>query len=200
MKTRANIVSGERVILRDRQPSDVESYLRWQTSGEWRLYDAPWEGVRTSMTAEDEGAFRTRFLEQCQYELPVPRKRATIAAQEGEPLGWVNRYGDERFPEAYLVGIDVCEDAYMNQGIGTEALGLWIGYLFSNSDIHRIGLDTWSFNERMIHVAEKLGFVREGAERELIQWQGKWLDLVHFGMLRKEWEARYALALRKPLG
>jgi hypothetical protein len=37
------IASGEWIVLRDRQPSDVESYLRWQTSGEWRLVDAPWE-------------------------------------------------------------------------------------------------------------------------------------------------------------
>jgi RimJ/RimL family protein N-acetyltransferase len=38
-----------------------------------------------------------------------------------------------------------------------------------------------------MRVAEKVGFVREGAERELMQWQGEWLDRVHFGMLRKEW-------------
>jgi RimJ/RimL family protein N-acetyltransferase len=38
----------------------------------------------------------------------------------------------------------------------------------------------------MIHVAEKLGFVYEGAQRELIEWQGERLDLVHYGMLRRE--------------
>lgn len=182
------IASGERVVLRDRLPSDVESYLRWQTHGEWRLYDAPWENEDVPRTAEEEEAFRVRFLEKCQQALSVPRKRATVATLKGEPLGWVNRYGDERFSEAYRVGISIGEDAYLNQGIGTDALGLWVDYLFSNSDVHRVGLDTWSFNGRMMRVAEKLGFVREGAERELIQWQGEWLDLVHFGMLRKEWK------------
>jgi RimJ/RimL family protein N-acetyltransferase len=190
LKTRANIASGERVILRDRLPSDVESYLRWQTSGEWRLVDAPWENEYVPTTAEEGEAFRARFLEKCRRELSVPRKRATIATLEGEPLGWVNRYANERFPDAYLVGIDICEDAYLDQGVGTEALRLWIEYLFSNSDVHRIGLDTWSFNGRMMRVAEKLGFTHEGAERELIEWQGEWLDRVHFGMLRREWEAR----------
>jgi RimJ/RimL family protein N-acetyltransferase len=183
------IASGERVVLRDRLPSDVECYLRWQTHGEWRLYDAPWENEHVPRTAEEEEAFRERFLEKCRQVLPVPRKRATIATLAGEPLGWVSRYGSERFPDACLVGISIGEDAYLNQGIGTEALGLWIGYLFSNSDVHRIGLDTWSFNERMMRVAEKLGLVREGVERELIQWQGEWMDRVHFGMLRQEWEA-----------
>jgi RimJ/RimL family protein N-acetyltransferase len=40
----------------------------------------------------------------------------------------------------------------------------------------------------MIRVAEKAGFVYEGVEREMVQWQGKWLDLIHFGVLRQEWE------------
>jgi RimJ/RimL family protein N-acetyltransferase len=182
------IASGKRVVLRDRLPSDVECYLRWQTRGEWRLYDAPWENEDVPRTAEEEEAFRERFLEKCRRELSVPRRRATIARLEGEPLGWVNRYGDKDLP-AYRVGIDICEDVYLNQGIGTEALGLWVDYLFSNSDVHRIGLDTWSFNGRMMRVAEKVGFVLEGAERELMLWQGQRLDLVHFGMLREEWKA-----------
>jgi RimJ/RimL family protein N-acetyltransferase len=183
------MASGKRVILRDRLPSDVDSYLLWQTHGEWRLYDAPWESEDVPRTAEEEEAFRERFLDKCQRELSVPRRRATIATLEGVPLGWVNRYGDKDFP-AYRVGIDVCEDAYLNQGLGTEALELWVGYLFANSDVHRIGLDTWSFSGRMMRVAEKVGFVLEGAERELMLWQGERLDLVHFGMLREEWRKR----------
>lgn len=181
------IASGKRVILRDRLPSDVESYLRWQTHGEWRLYDAPWENEDVPRTVEEEESFRERFLDKCQRELSVPRRRATIITLEGEPLGWVNRYGDRDF-RAYRVGIDICEDAYLDQGIGTEALRLWVDYLFANSDVHRVGLDTWSFNGRMMRVAEKAGFVREGAERELMLWQGERLDLVHFGMLRREWK------------
>ena len=101
--------------------------------------------------------------------------------------------GAGRFTAAFqqhCVAAFQAQGGYLNQGVGTEALGLWVDYLFSISDVHRIGLDTWSFSERMMRVAEKLGFVREGAERELVQWQGEWLDLVHFGMLRREWEER----------
>jgi len=74
--------------------------------------------------------------------------------------------------------------------MGTEALELWINYLFSNSNIHRLSLDTCSFNKRMIHVAKKVGFICEGTEREVIKWQGEWIDSVHFGVLRKEWEEK----------
>jgi len=181
------IARGDKTILRDRLPSDVDSFIRWQTHGEWREYDAPWESMRTTLTEEDQGQIRAKYLAECAQDQPWPRKRAIVATLENEPLGWVNRYADKRFPDAWLVGINICEDAYLNRGIGTEALGLWIDYLFSNSGVHRIGLDTWSLNPRMVRVAEELGFVYEGTERELIEWQGEWLDRVHFGMLRREW-------------
>ncbi len=189
MSEKKNIIaSGDRVILRDRLPSDVDRFIHWQTHGEWREYDAPWEGIRTTMMEEEKEKSRKRFLEKCKQDLPAPRSRATISTKDDKPLGWVIRYANECFPDTWLVGVDICEDEYLNKGLGTEALDLWIAYLFSNSDIHRIGLDTWSFNERMMHVAEKLGFIFEGAERELIEWQGEWIDRVHFGMLRREWE------------
>ena len=182
------IACGEHVSLRYLFPSDVDRYVRWQTHGEWRVYDAPWEGVHTNLTKEKEARIRMQFLERYTYDQSSPPRRAMIATKGGKALGWVNRYVNERFQDAWFVGINICEDEYLDRGFGTEALGLWIDYLFSNSCSHRIGLDTWSFNERMMRVAEKPGFVYEGAQRELIKWQGEWLDGVHFGMLRGEWE------------
>jgi RimJ/RimL family protein N-acetyltransferase len=184
------ITIGQNILLRDRIPNDVKKYLCWQTVGEWREYDAPWEGVCTSLTQEQQDKFIHRFFEKCNEELPFPRQNATIASHKSEPLGYVNRYSQERFPDVWYVGIDICEDKHLNKGVGTEALRLWVNYLFSNSTIHKIALDTWSFNKRMIRVAEKLGFIHEGIERELILWQGQWLDMVHYGMLRQEWEEK----------
>jgi RimJ/RimL family protein N-acetyltransferase len=183
-------MTGKTVILRDALPADVTSYLRWQTQGEWRTYDAPWEGIRTSLSEAQEETFRQQFLDRCGQMLSTPRHTATIAARDNQPLGWVNRYAHDRFPETWFVGINLCEDTALNQGLGTEALALWVDYLFSNSNIHRLSLDTWSFNPRMRRVAEKVGFVYEGAQREMIEWQGSWLDWVHYGLLRQEWEGK----------
>jgi RimJ/RimL family protein N-acetyltransferase len=115
---------------------------------------------------------------------------AIIAMKDKRPLGWVNRYSEPHSPDTVMVGINICEDDALNRGFGTEALGLWIGHLFSDSGVHRLGFDTWSFNPRAMHVAERVGFVHEGTQREVLQWEGQWLHLVHFGMLRTEWEAR----------
>jgi len=181
------LAKGTLVFLRDPIPSDADNYLRWQTSGEWSRYDAPWEERRSSMmTPEEEEAYRERFRAFCQENPGLPRKRASIVAVEGKPMGWVNRYAKEDYPDVWYVGITIYDDC-LNRGFGTEALGLWIDYLFSHSEVHRIGLETWSFNPRMMRVAEKVGLVYEGAERELREWQGQRLDAVLYGLLRREW-------------
>jgi RimJ/RimL family protein N-acetyltransferase len=185
------LASGEKVLLRDPLPTDLDSYVHWQTHGEWRMYDAPWEGVRTSMTPEQEEKVRQGFLDQCSQVRPALRWSALIATVAGNrPLGWVSRYANDRFPNAWFVGINICDDAALNRGLGTEALALWVDYLFANSTMHRLGLDTWSFNPRMMRVAEKAGFGYEGRQRELIEWQGRWLDWVHYGLLRSVWEEK----------
>jgi RimJ/RimL family protein N-acetyltransferase len=181
------IASGQKVILRDANVSDVEDYVQWMKRGEWIQFDAPWEAVWQSMT---DAQLRTSFSERFLHDLPLPRKRALIATKEQRALGWVNRYGEKKYPGAWSIGIDICEDDYLNRGYGTETVSLWVDYLFSNSDVHRIGFDTYSFNPRMVSVGKKLGFVHEGTDREVVYWKGSWLDRLHFGMLRREWEKR----------
>ena len=172
------IAKGEHVILRTIIETDRAHYQRWQTLGEWRSLDAPWEqdqaGRKKESPIEDD---------------PAPKKMAVIATLENKPLGWVNRYS-KGSSLIWFVGIDICEDYFLNRGYGTEALRLWVDYLFENSNYHKLCLDTWSFNPRMARVAEKIGFIFEGAQREMQFWDGEWLDLLHHGMVREEWETR----------
>jgi RimJ/RimL family protein N-acetyltransferase len=174
------------VILRDRVVDDTEVFIRWQTSGEWLKYDAPWERLVDS-ELELQG-MAEKFLDSCKKQLEIPRKRAMIALPDGTPIGWVNRYSHKGAEDAWLIGIDICEDKYLNRGFGSEALALWLDHLFSNSQYHRLGLETWSFNNRMIKVAERAGFVLEGLQRQVRKWQGEWINLYNYGMLRTEWE------------
>jgi RimJ/RimL family protein N-acetyltransferase len=179
------IARSERVILRRWLASDVNQFIYWLSHGEWRLIDAPWHGYRTVTTAEQEKRDREWFTQQLNGgEESLLNRSAVITITDNIPIGTIGR--EEKTPGVSLIGISICEDAYLNRGPGTEALQLWVDYLFTGSDRHKLGLDTWSFNPRMIRVAEKVGFVYEGRKRALRQWQGEWLDLLQFGMLREE--------------
>jgi RimJ/RimL family protein N-acetyltransferase len=179
------LAKGELVLLRTHMKTDSGPYQRWQTQGEWLSLDAPWERNQEDKE-QNQGGKKQKSPEE---DSSASQKMAVITTLTNRPLGWVTRYS-KRNTTIWHVGIDICEDEFLNRGYGTEALTLWVDYLFENSNIHKIGLDTWSFNPRMIKVAEKIGFIYEGRQREMQFWQGEWLDLMHYGMLRKEWEVR----------
>ncbi len=192
------IASGERALLRDARVSDADRWVHWRQHGEWREYDAPWEALIPPLTVEEEQRATESFRQRCSEEPRSPRPTAIIATPADIPVGSVVRYAEQRFPDAWYVGINICEDTRLNQGIGSEALRLWVDYLFAHSDVHRLGLRTYSFNARMMRVAAKVGFVQEAVERELIQWRGDWLDRVGYGMLRSEWEEGQTAPLLSP--
>ncbi len=179
------LARGRKVLLRDAVQADADAYVRWMREGEWMKLDAPWEG---NFVNETDAQIKERFSEMFINNRRTPRGRAIIATRKNRPIGWVVRYTENRFYSVWWVGIDICEDDYLSRGYGSEALKLWVDYLFSNSNIHKIALATYSFNRRMIRVAEKLGFKLEGIEHEVIYWNGEWVDKVRFGMLRREWE------------
>jgi len=186
------IARGERVMLRGWLADDGDHFLCWLSRGEWLLFDAPWEEFRPAVTAEDERGNREWFMQRIEGgDQSWNSRRPVIAVPDGTPIGWVSRYGEKEYPQVCFVGIDICEDEFLNRGLGTAALKLWVDHLFAGSDIHKLCLDTWSFNPRMIRVAEKVGFVYEGRQRQMQHWQGEWLDAVHFGMLREEWQRNW---------
>ena len=81
------LARGRSVLLRDRMPEDVETYLRWMTSGDWRHFDAPWEGIRDSMDEQTAKDFRDRVVKLYEEELPEPRTFAFVAPRwMGSPL------------------------------------------------------------------------------------------------------------------
>ncbi len=181
-------VRGERVLLRDARPEDTEARLRWTTvETAWQDWDAPWEGKSlTSPERVDEA--RRRMLEALTNPLPVPREQLFIERVGGPLLGWVNHYRHDLAQQTTWVGINVCESAVWGQGLGAEALCLWVGHLFTELDLQRLGTETWSGNERMVRCALRCGFREEGRFRENVEYQGRRWDSVKFGLLRREWE------------
>jgi RimJ/RimL family protein N-acetyltransferase len=54
--------------------------------------------------------------------------------------------------------------------------------------VHKVEINALSFNERAIHLYQKLGFILEGRKREVFYINRKYHDSVQFGMLESEWK------------
>lgn len=73
-----------------------------------------------------------------------------------------------------------------NKGYGSEGIILTLGYGFGMLNLHRIELEVFDYNERGLHVYEKIGFKKEGVKREAGYFNHKYHDIVCMSMLAKE--------------
>ncbi|WP_027632784.1 GNAT family N-acetyltransferase [Clostridium hydrogeniformans] len=87
------------------------------------------------------------------------------------------------------VSINRKED--FNKGYGTEAMILSLNYGFGMLNLHRIELEAFSFNERAIHVYEKIGFVREGIRRDGCFFNNKYYNMITMSILEEEFREKY---------
>ncbi len=176
------LVRGSTVSLRRRTVADIQLFLRWRRLDcQANRLDAPWD----QPGSDDE--YAAKMVLAIEREAAGRISRAVIVDSDGAAIGSVNAYGDKECAESRNVGIAIYEDSRLGRGLGTEALRLWVGHLFAAQNLHRVGLETWSFNPRMARVAEKVGFKFEGLEREVRFWKGQWLDKLHYGLLASEW-------------
>lgn len=179
------IIKGRRVNLRPIIRSDLADYKRWDNPDmkAWS-FDGPWYGMRT---APSERAMK-RLNE---YQGP-PYNMLEVETSDGVHIGFLVVYHREVDPHMTEVGIDIVEDSYWNKGLGTEALYLWVDYLFQERRFTRIGFSSWSGNHRVLAVGRKLGFVQEACIRNGCEVGGKFYDRIKMGILRDEWEAAKA--------
>ena len=52
----------------------------------------------------------------------------------------------------------------------------------------RIGITTWSGNERMMGLSKKLGMKKEAVYRKARIVEGEYFDSVSYGILKTEWD------------
>lgn len=84
------------------------------------------------------------------------------------------------------LGIFIGDKSYWNQGYGIEATRVLTDYGFNTLNMHRIYLRVFAFNQRAIHIYEKIGFVHEGRLRQAHYHAGEYTDVLWMGIFRSE--------------
>lgn len=102
--------------------------------------------------------------------------------------GTVSYYFEDVQKNWLEMGIGLHEPHNWSKGLGTRAMRLWMNHIFHTLPVVRVGLTTWSGNQRMIRVAEKLGMQMEGRMRKVRYYEGVYYDSIRMGILREEWE------------
>lgn len=89
------------------------------------------------------------------------------------------------------LGIGIGDKAYWNKGYGREAVALLLDYAFRLRNLHKVWLSTHGANERAARAYAACGFVEEGRMREHVWHDGRYVDLIYMGILRREWHQQH---------
>jgi RimJ/RimL family protein N-acetyltransferase len=178
------MIEGERVRLRPIHPDDLEVMRRWFDDAETMRH---W-GIAAPLVRHDafEHDLRDRFarFDDAGYFM--------IELESGAPIGRIDfERLSERTRSAEIM-ILIGERAARGKGYGTDAMVALLRYLFHERNLHRVGLSVIDWNERALKSYAKIGFTVEGRLRDDLYFEGRYHDQIVMGILRPEFDAKWA--------
>jgi len=93
-------------------------------------------------------------------------------------INWISRKGELRF----FLG----DKKYRRKGLTTEAVSLLIEYAFNKLNLHRVYGGTNKENFGSVKIFKNLNFKSEGTFYEAYFRNGKYYDIVNFGLINKK--------------
>ena len=138
-------------FLRDWRSEDLSTLEYWlQPDREWQKTDGPYYPPATLDEVNEKIQACRKMIENDEH--PDPRTRLAICLKlENELWGCVSSYWISKVTHWMAIGISIYNPKYWGKGIGFEALGLRIDYLFErHREIIRLDIRTWTGNRGMI--------------------------------------------------
>lgn len=176
-----NLYKGELVKLREYRQSDIELAYKYMNDLDVALNLNP--GIPYPMTMEREQEwYQNQMKTRDTYSFAIE------SLEEGIYIGGcgINNY-DWKNGTAE-VGIFIGNQQFRDKGYGTDAMKVLIEFIFQHTNINRIQLSTYSFNERAYKSYLKCGFKEEGRLRQRIFRYGTYYDEIIMGLLREEYK------------
>jgi [ribosomal protein S5]-alanine N-acetyltransferase len=178
---RTAFLEGERLYLRALQESDADGpYVGWLND------EAACQGNSHHVYPFSRGQ-ALDYIRECgtgggDLVLAIVLKAgdAHIGNIALQRINWIHRTAQF----AILLG----DRAQWGQGYGTEAARLIVRHGFTALNLNRIECGTYENNVGMRKLAAALAMKEEGARRQAVWKDGRYLDVLQFGVLRHEFE------------
>jgi RimJ/RimL family protein N-acetyltransferase len=175
-------LQGEQVFLRPPAPEDHPLLFRWLNDPD---AIAPWDRFEVESFAAMEEALRNAPKEPTSL---APRF-LIVRVEDRVPIGVVGFFRAYTALDTTDIWYAITHRTERGKGLGSEAVGLLVDYLFSHTPVERVGATSDIANAASFKLLERLGFRREGALQRALFHHGAWHDVYAYGMTRAEWSA-----------
>ena len=172
-------IVGERLYLSPFDADAPEIYTKW---AEWMNDKAVADNYGgTNSLVSPAGAKKT--LEE------LKGYRFAIVLIDGDVLiGHISLHDIDHLNRNAFLGVFIGDGERRNNGYGTEAVRLALGYGFNTLNLNNIMLSVHADNFAAISCYKKAGFREAGRRREWIFKDGKYIDKIYMDLLAREFE------------
>ncbi len=161
--------AGPLFALTDRNREHLRPWLPWVDNV---------REVRDSLAFIEEGL--ERFAQGVGYELGI--------WLEGNLIGVIGVHRIHRVNLSALIGYWL-DAGHQGRGIMTRVTAAVLDDLFLARGLHRVEIRVAPENHRSRAIPERLGFRMEGILREAARHGDRWIDLMIYAILDREWKA-----------
>ena len=180
--------NGERIILEYFNTSHVDSfYIRWLNDPEINRYTS--RGIYP-LTKEDGESYAREAQSDKRIVLAIVLKKDYVQSDWGDITRYIGNISLQQIDRnnrsaelAILLG------EKHGKGYGYEAAKLICKHGFDQLGLNRIYCGMHEENIGMQKLALKLGMVEEGRSRKALFKNGKFADIIHYGILKEEFYA-----------
>lgn len=175
------LLQGELTYLDAIQKADLPHFARWFSDVE--VLRNAWAQTIMPQTVESEEIRYERMRNGNDISFTIRRLSDNVLLGNCslKSPDWRSRWSE--------VGIVIGDREQWGKGYGTDAMQILLRYGFLELNLHRIELNTASYNPRGIRSYEKSGFKTEVILRQAIYRDGTYHDKLTMAILRDEWEA-----------
>lgn len=114
---------------------------------------------------------------------------AVAAADDDRHIGNVALKKIDRIAMTAEIALVIGDRSMWGRGVGSEVCRLMMDHAFDTLNLRRIHCATYETNVAMQKLAVALGMREEGRRRQAAFKNGKYIDIIEFGVLCDEYEA-----------
>lgn len=174
------MLKGDRVTLRAVEREDMKRFHEMERN------------VDLVLLADGEWQPKPLAAIEKEFDKDLERGEHSYFAIEvdGKLIGGCGLHHSHRRDGSTEFGIGIYDPEYIGKGYGSDAIRTLLRWAFQIQNWRRVHLRTLACNERAIRTYQKLGFVEEGRLRQQVFFDNGYVDELHMGMLRSEWDAQ----------
>jgi len=177
----STFLAGETVALRPLVESDADgSYPGWLNDAEVCRHNRHHVYPYTPAQARD-------------WIKSIPSRGELVLAitlrKDRTHVGNISLQAIDRIARSAELAILLGEKSAWGRGVGLESSQLVVAHGFGAMNLNRISCATSEDNLAMRRIAERLGMQQEGVRREAAFSEGRYVDVIEYGLLARDYRS-----------